>query len=194
LDCLNAGSNPAGYWPDNGDPALSTPMFILAAVLIIVANLLLWLGRRKRQAAGIPPGRIVYTDTGMMRKVEKPLYDAGLNLTGRPDYLVKRKGHWIPVEVKSGWSPSVPYESHVLQLAAYCILVERSTGQRPPYGILKYRNRSYEIEYTPQLENDLMNLLVEMRHQMRRGEAERSHDEPGRCARCGYRSMCDQAV
>jgi CRISPR-associated exonuclease Cas4 len=169
-------------------------MFILAVVLMIVANLLLWLARRKRHAAGIPPGRIVYTDTGMMRKVEKPLYDAALNLTGRPDYLVKRKGHWIPVEVKSGWSPSVPYESHVLQLAAYCILVERSTGQRPPYGILKYRNRSYEIEYTSQLENDLLNLLVEMRHQMRRGEAERSHDEPGRCARCGYRSMCDQVV
>jgi CRISPR-associated exonuclease Cas4 len=169
-------------------------MFIMAVVLIIAANLLLWLARRKRQAAGIPPGRIVYTDTGMMRKVEKPLYDASLNLTGRPDYLVKRKGHWIPVEVKSGWSPSVPYESHILQLAAYCILVERSTGQRPPYGILKYRNRSYEIEYTLQLENDLLNLLVEMRHQMRRGEAERSHDESARCARCGYRSLCDQVV
>jgi CRISPR-associated exonuclease Cas4 len=173
---------------------VSTPLFVLAIVLMIAANLLLWVARRKRQAAGIPPGRVVYTDTGAMHKVEKPLYDAGLNLTGRPDYLIKRKGAWIPVEVKSGWSPSVPYESHVLQLAAYCILVERSTGQRPPYGILKYRNRSFEIEYTPQLETDLLNLLVDMRHQVRRGEAGRSHESSARCARCGYRSMCDQVM
>jgi CRISPR-associated exonuclease Cas4 len=169
-------------------------MFVLAIVLMVAANLLLWLARRKRRSAGIPPGRIVYTDTGMMRKVEKPLYDSELNLTGRPDYLVKHKEYWIPVEVKSGWSPSIPYESHVLQLAAYCILVERSTGQRPPYGILKYRNRSYEIEYTPQLETDLLNVLAEMRYQIRKGEAERSHDVPARCARCGYRSMCDQVI
>jgi len=173
---------------------VSTVYLILAAVLFVAANLLLWWGRRKRQAAGIPPGRVVYTDTGAMRKVEKPLYDAELNLTGRPDYLVKRKGHWIPVEVKSGWSPSIPYESHVLQLAAYCLLVEKATGKRPPYGILKYRNRSYEIEYTQNLENDLMNLLVDMRQQMRRGEASRSHDASARCARCGYRTICDQAI
>jgi CRISPR-associated exonuclease Cas4 len=173
---------------------VNTPYLIAAVVLIIVANLLLWLGQRKRQAAGIPPGRVVYTDTGAMRKVEKPLYDAELNLTGRPDYLVKHKGCWVPVEVKSGWSPSIPYESHVLQLAAYCILIERSTGKRPPYGILKYRNRSYQIDYTPQLESELLNLLVEMRHQIRRGEAARSHDTAARCARCGYRSICDQAI
>jgi CRISPR-associated exonuclease Cas4 len=173
---------------------VSTPLLILAVILIIVSNVLLWLGRRKRQAAGIPPGRVVYTDTGAMRKVEKPLYDASLNLTGRPDYLVKRHGSWIPVEVKSGWSPPVPYESHILQLAAYCILVERATGKRPPYGIIKYRNRSFEIEYTPQVENDLLNILVEMRSQMRKGEASRSHETAARCMRCGFRSRCDQVL
>jgi CRISPR-associated exonuclease Cas4 len=166
----------------------------LAAVLMIIAGLLLWWGRRKRLAAGIPPGRVIYTDSGAMSKVEKPLYDAQLNLTGRPDYLIKRQGYWIPVEVKSAWSPSLPYENHVQQLAAYCLLVERATGKRPPYGILKYRNRAYEIVYTRQLETGLLNLLVEMRNQMRRGEADRSHDLPARCARCGYRSKCDQAI
>ncbi|HSV86818.1 MAG TPA: CRISPR-associated protein Cas4 [Levilinea sp.] len=173
---------------------MNTIYLVLAVVLMVVASLLLWWGRRKRLAAGIPPGRVVYSDTGAMREVEKPLYDAQLNLTGRPDYLVKRQGYWVPVEVKSGRTPSIPYESHVLQLAAYCILVERATGKRPPYGILKYRNRAYEIKYTLQLENDLLNLLVEMRQQMRRGEANRSHDLAARCTRCGYRTKCDQAI
>jgi CRISPR-associated exonuclease Cas4 len=173
---------------------VSSTYLIAALVLVIVANLLLWLGRRKRQAAGLPSGRVVYTDTGAMRKVEKPLYDAQLNLTGRPDYLVKQRSTWIPVEVKSGWAPSVPYDSHALQLAAYCALVERATGKRPPYGILKYRNRSFEVEFTQQLESDLMNLLVEMRNQIRRGEAARSHEMAARCSRCGYRSRCDQAI
>jgi CRISPR-associated exonuclease Cas4 len=165
-----------------------------AVFLLAVALLVLWISGRQRRASGLPTGEVVYSDTGSWRKVEKPLYDAQSGLTGRPDYLVEDQGLLIPIEVKSGRAPSLPYDSHIFQLAAYCLLVERTYGKRPPYGILRYRDRTFTIEFTSELENDLEALLVEIRQQERRGEADRSHQEPARCARCGFHSYCNQRL
>ena len=123
------------------------------------------------QSGGLPDGRVVAADTGVWRKLEKPLYDPDTGLTGRPDYVVERDGVWVPVEVKSGWAPSEPHEGHLFQLAAYCLLVEHAYGVRPPVGILHYRNRTFEIDYNPALEAELMVLLEELRVQSRKGEA-----------------------
>jgi CRISPR-associated exonuclease Cas4 len=170
-------------------------MPFLALVLILVAVLLFWQAGRQRKTSGLPGGRIIYTDTRAWGAVEKPLYDPVLNLTGKPDYLVKQSdGQIIPVEVKTGRTPTVPYDSHIFQLAVYCLLVERSLGKRPAYGLLHYPGRTFSIDYTPTLESSLLDSLAEMRQQERRGEAARSHDQPARCARCGYRTTCDQRL
>jgi CRISPR-associated exonuclease Cas4 len=100
----------------------------------------------------------------------------------------------VPVEVKSGWAPPTPRQNHVFQLAAYCLLVERSTGKRPPYGLIAYRNRTFAVDYTPELEARLTGLIVEIRRQEHLGEAHRSHEEPARCAACGYRSVCEEKL
>lgn len=163
-------------------------------LLLLAGALLLWLGARQRRASGLPAGRIIYDDSGGRIKVERPLYDSTLGLTGKPDYVIKQGETLIPVEVKSGFAPSRPYQGHIFQLAAYCLLLQRQTGNRPSYGVIQYRNRSFAIDYTTALENELMTLIGEMRYQERRGEADRSHQEPARCARCGYRSLCDQRL
>ena len=170
-------------------------MPILALILILVALFLLWQANRQRKAAGLPGGRIIFSDTGQWGKVEKPLYDANLNLTGKPDYLVQQSdGQIIPVEVKTGRTPASPYDSHIFQLASYCLLVERTLGKRPSHGILHYPGRTFAIDYTPALEAILLDHMAEMRTQERRGTADRSHEQPARCARCGYRSNCDQRL
>lgn len=169
-------------------------IYLLVAILILAALFLFWKASRQRKATGLPSGRVIYSDTRQWGKVEKPLYDPKSGLTGRPDYLVELQGFSIPVEVKSTFAPSEPYPSHVYQLAAYCFLVERTTGKRPPYGILHYRNRDFALDYTPELEANLQANLQEMRLQDRLGEADRSHAEPARCARCGYRAVCDQRL
>ncbi len=167
----------------------------LAGLLLALALLALWLAARQRKAAGLPEGRVIAADMGRWKRPEKPLYDAETGLTGRPDYLVEQRGVLIPVEVKSAWAPAEPREGHLFQLAAYCLLVERSSGKRPPYGILHYRNRTFAIEYTPGLEAELRALLDEMHEaQQRRGEAHRSHEEPSRCARCGYKGVCEEKI
>lgn len=167
---------------------------LLIPVLLLLALLLFWLAARQRSQAGLPGGRVIYVDTNAWRAPEKPLYDASLGLTGRPDYLVETEGHIIPVEVKSGRTPLAPYDSHILQLAAYCRLVERTYRQRPPYGILHYPAANFAVEYTPQLESALLDVLAAMRRDEHRREVPRSHEEPQRCERCGFRSICDQRL
>jgi len=166
----------------------------VALGLALLALLFLFVSSRQRKAAGLPSGRVVYSDTKTWGAVEKPLFDAELGLAGKPDYLVEHNGALVPVEVKSGWAPPSPRQSHVFQLAAYCLLVERSTGKRPPYGLIAYRNRTFAVDYTRQLEAELTNLIVAIHRQDRLGEAHRSHEEPARCRACGYRSVCDEKL
>ncbi len=142
----------------------------------------------------MPGGRVIYTDTKSWGKLEKPLYDAGLGLTGKPDYLIEQKGKYIPVEVKSGRAPDSPYDSHLYQLASYCYLVEKSYGVRPPYGIIHYENRDFAVDYTAELENSLLDILAEMRRDERRAEVERSHESASRCRGCGFREVCDEKL
>jgi CRISPR-associated exonuclease Cas4 len=169
-------------------------MLILAILLLLAAALLLWAASRQRRSAGLPGGRIIYTDTNRWGRLEKPLYHPELEITGKPDYLVEQGDVLIPVEVKSRRISRAPYDSHIYQLAAYCLLVQRAFGKRPPYGILHYANRTFAIDYTPELERALLGVLAEMRAQDRRRDVERSHDSAERCARCGFRSVCDQAL
>ena len=167
---------------------------IIAVLAISTALLLFWLAARQQKAAGLPGGRIIYADTSEWQPVEKPLYDPLLGITGKPDYLIQKGKQVIPVEVKSSRVMASPYDSHIFQLAAYCYLVERETGIRPKYGILHYPKRTFRIEYTSQLEDSLLELIAEIRYQERRTVVNRSHEEPRRCAACGYRKECKQTL
>jgi CRISPR-associated exonuclease Cas4 len=169
-------------------------IFYIALALLLLALLLFWQSGRTQRAAGLPGGRVIYTDTRAWGKVEKPLYDHMLGLTGKPDYLVEQNGRLIPVEVKSGRAPEAPYDSHIYQLAAYCLLVEKTMGRRPPYGIIHYQDRDFAVDYTHDLENALLDILAEMRRDERRDEVARSHESAARCTKCGFRNVCEQKL
>lgn len=176
--------------------------------LLALGLLLLWLAQRGRTRSGLPQGRVIYTDTGGWNRLERPLFSRELLLTGKPDYLVADGANVIPVEVKSSRAPALrrslsraesrdsgqaqPYLSHILQLAAYCLLVEECYRRRPPYGIIKYADHAFEVDYTPELENELLDTLDDMRDDLNNGDAPRNHDEPRRCRACGYREQCGQ--
>ena len=169
-------------------------MQYLALVLLLISLLLFWFSARQRKTAGIPGGRIIYTDTRGWGKLEKPLYDAALGLTGKPDYLVERDETIVPVEVKSGQAPTAPYDSHIFQLAAYCLLVDKTYHKRPPQGIIHYANRDFSVEYTAELEEGLLDLVAEMKRSGMRKDVARSHSNAQRCAKCGFQKNCDQKL
>jgi CRISPR-associated exonuclease Cas4 len=79
-------------------------------------------------------------------------------------------------------------------LAAYCLLVEKTYGKRPPYGIIHYSNRDFAVDYTSQLESALLDHLADMRRDELRKEVPRSHEDAARCRRCGFRKVCDQSL
>jgi CRISPR-associated exonuclease Cas4 len=169
-------------------------MLIVAVLLLLVALVLFWRSQRVRQKSGLPPGRIVYSDPQLWGKSEKPFYDVETQLTGKPDYLISQGMTMIPVEVKSHYAPAEPYPSHVYQLLAYCFLVQQETGQRPPHGILQYRNRTFEVAYGHEQEAALLDLIEQMREDDRTKNCPRSHEERIRCQRCGFRHVCDQKL
>ena len=163
--------------------------------LLFVALLLWFLSQRVSQATGLPAGRVVYTDTGGWGRVEKPLFSDRLGLTGKPDYLVREGESLIPVEVKSGNAPKGgPYESHVYQLAAYCALVAEAYDRRPRYGLIKYADKILAVDYTSQLETDLLNLLDAIREDGDADDVPRSHDSAARCRACGFGEVCEERL
>ncbi|MEZ0397390.1 MAG: CRISPR-associated protein Cas4 [Anaerolineales bacterium] len=170
-----------------------TSLYVALSLLLLA--LLLWLiSGRQRRLARLPGGRIIYTDTRAWGKLEKPLYDPLLGLTGKPDYLIEQDGRLIPVEVKTGRTPAAPYDSHIFQLAAYCLLVEKTYGKRPAYGIIHYPDRDFAVDYTPALESALLDLLAELRRDQTRGQVHRSHEDERRCRGCGFRGVCEERL
>lgn len=169
----------------------------LLLIALILSGLGLWLliwARAARRGTGLPEGRVTYVDTGAWDRCERPLFSDRHRLTGRPDYLVQSKEGVIPVEVKSGAAPRQPYRAHLLQLAAYCLLVEEQEGREPPHGILKYDDRAFEIEYTPALRSALLDTLEAIRKDLHARDVGRSHDEARRCQGCGYREQCEERI
>lgn len=144
--------------------------------------------RRSRLVAG----DVSYVDRA---GVDAPLMVSRIvPLQGRPDYVVEREGAAIPVEVKTGATPRHPYASHVLQLAAYCYLVNETRGKRPPFGVLSYPERQFEVAYTPELEDEMLRHLLKIQLAIRTGEAHRSHQNPRRCLGCSRRDGCPERL
>jgi CRISPR-associated exonuclease Cas4 len=169
----------------------------LLLVALLLAGLGLWLLVRSaaaRRHTGLPLGRVTYVDTGAWDRCERPLFSNRHRLTGRPDYLVRGREGVVPVEIKSGTAPEQPYPAHVLQLAAYCLLVEEQEGQAPPYGILKYSDHAFEVDYTPGLRAELLRTLDGIRRDLGARDVDRDHDDPRRCQGCGFRERCDQRL
>jgi CRISPR-associated exonuclease Cas4 len=169
-------------------------MLIAGLLSLLIAFILFFISGRQRRASGLPSGRVIYTDTRAWGIVEKPLFDKDLGLTGKPDYLIEHDSKIIPVEVKTGRTPESPYDSHIFQVAVYCLLVQKTYGKRPSYGIIHYPARDFAVDYTPDLENSLLDLLAEMRINEHRSEVARSHEDAQRCPRCGFRQVCDQRL
>jgi CRISPR-associated exonuclease Cas4 len=167
----------------------------LLLVFVAMAGLLLLRAQSLRDKSGLPDGSIIYTDTGTWFRNEEPLYSTELRLAGKPDYLVQQEnGEIIPVEIKSGNAPDRPWPGHILQLAAYCLLVEDNYGVRPSFGILQYNDDAFTVAYSAELEEDLFDTLEEMRRDSEIENVDRSHDEVSKCSACGFNERCEQAL
>jgi CRISPR-associated exonuclease Cas4 len=145
-----------------------------------------------RQVHGINEGKIDYVDA--LDGNTKMLASEKYGLRGRPDYILEKDGEYVPVEVKTGRIPKGPLFSHILQLAAYCLLLEEKNDRPPKYGIIRYSNIQHEIEYTNELKKILLSKLTEMKEIMVTKEAHRNHKRPNKCRGCSRREICPEKL
>jgi CRISPR-associated exonuclease Cas4 len=167
---------------------------LVALALIALAIILLLRASSLRGTTGLPSGRVVFSDTGEERRDVRPLFSERYGLAGKPDYLVRTGEGLVPVEVKPERTDAEPRESHLLQVLAYCLLLEEMQGKKPPYGLLHYKHDTFRVDYNRETRARLLSVLEEMRESLKREEVHRNHEQPARCRRCAYREVCDESL
>ena len=172
----------------------SVSLLVVTLVVAVIGLVSLVLSWRNQQAASLPIQRVVYRDTDGWRRVEDTLVSRRYGLVGKPDYVIEDRDGLVPVEVKPTRHAETPYLSDVLQLVAYCLLLEDVWGQAPKRGLLRYAEHTFAVDYTPAIREVLLDTLAEMREQMTASDVSRDHDEPGRCRACGVRAHCEQRL
>ncbi len=184
-------------FPEN--ELLGNIMEVSALTWLMVATLILWRELyienrvwKERKSIQLPEGQIIYTDLddGTSEIMESTLY----GIRGRPDHILLKDGHYIPVELKTGRTPRGPLFSHIVQLGAYCLILEDITRKSPPYGILKYPERSFEIEFTEELKEIVLKKRDELLRDLEKGEAHRNHHRVGKCRACSRRRICPERL
>ena len=160
-------------------------VLVVAAVVFGTALYFLWLGRRSRHE-----GALVWADT---RSDGETLRSDRYRLAGRPDEVRRlADGTLIPIELKSRAAPigGIP-RSHRVQVGAYCLLLEESSGRTPPYGLLRYAGGA---EWRVSFDDELRNEVLALRRAVDRPYQGEATPSAARCRRCPWRSGCDRAV
>ena len=143
------------------------------------------------RANGLVEGELMYSD---LDKPGDTLRSEKYDLSGRPDYIVRKDAEYIPVEVKTGRTPDTPHDSHIMQLGVYCILVEEKYGIRPTRGVLQYPERTFEVPFTNEFRDRVLETTLKMRWAEMTGAAHRTHNQPGKCRGCSRREACAERL
>src|SRR5262249_14868168 len=160
-------------------------LFVALFLLVAIGVVVLVISRRLGLESGMPGGEGFYEDAS--GQAQEQFVSKRLLMSGKPDNLAKDTcGHLIPIEVKSGDAPVAgrPYDSRLVQLAAYCFALEDVVQPAIPYGLIRCRNRTSRVANTDELRARLMDVIAQMRRLMARGGAQRNHNQGARCNRC----------
>ena len=163
---------------------------MLLVALLSCLLLVGWLSRRARSdRAGLGLRNEVIVAADDSSNPTPTLYSTRYRLVGRPDQLVRAGRILIPVEHKP--RARRLQDSHILQVAAQCLLVEDVYGIRPTHGLVIVGGGQPErVDFTPDLERRVLATMADMRSYLREGV------EPGpqwiapKCGSCSYREEC----
>src|SRR5262249_22767407 len=140
-------------------------IFLVLAVVTYV--LLRRLANDRRRTLGIGRGQVIAADDAELGIAT--LRSTQLGLVGRPDQIMRVGKAFVPVEQKP--TARHLYPSHVMQVAAQCILVHERYGVRPPFGVLVLQGgRSERVMFTPRLERRVLETMRSMRQILTTGE------------------------
>ena len=164
------------------------PLELLGLAAAGVGCLLAGVVSLRRRATDRRWGGLVAIEAG--RPVT--LRSARYQLLGRPDAVRRRPdGALVPVELKRRPAPSRgPFPSHLVQLGAYCLLIEEETGRPPPFGVLRYADRELVLPWDGRWRAEVLATLRAASSPYD-GSADPS---PAKCARCPWAPSCDVSL
>jgi CRISPR/Cas system-associated exonuclease Cas4 (RecB family) len=165
---------------------------VTTLVLLLAAGVLAYvalgvLQTHRRNSIGLNGSTVLAADDS---RIGSPTLRAErLRLVGRPDQLVSIGRQVIPVEQKP--RARRVQDSHVLQVAAGCLLVSEVYGVRPAFGVLVLANgRQHRVAFTPDLEQRLLQTLARMHALLDSNQQPRPRWLGARCQACGLFSRC----
>ena len=170
---------------------------LVALLILVLALVIIWAIYRALSPKAIPgpvvavDGPVTSATVGRVAIMSSQIH----GLVGRPDELQRSPdGRVVPVEVKSSRRPSHGrplYFSHVLQLYAYCQIVEDRYGAAPPYGLLIYSDGiPRKVAWDDRARQELSAWVARFREPYG-GEA---LPTVPKCRNCSYLPVCYQAV
>jgi CRISPR-associated exonuclease Cas4 len=193
------------FAPAGADNQIGVTLICLAVVALLALLVLLFNefrarrraprpARQEQQAAQrqaarhLPEGKIVYQDAD---GTGQPLLATSYPLSGKPDYvIVAPDGTPIPVELKLTIASEEPQRHHVMQLAAYFVILEDLHAQPPAYGVLRYANKDFTIPYTDALKRQVLRRLAELERCDEQHPPLLSHQLPSKCQTCPFQPIC----
>jgi CRISPR-associated exonuclease Cas4 len=160
---------------------------VLLLLVVAVYPLLGRWSRTERAQVGLSSGTIETTDDSADRA--PTLRSSRYGLVGRPDQLVRVGSALIPVEQKP--KARRLHQSHILQVAAQCLLVQEVYRIRPPYGIVVLAGGSrHQVEFSPALELRLLDTMARMRAMLDATAPPKPFWAEGKCRACAFRHTC----
>lgn len=179
------------------NPSLSRFFEILALLWIIIANLLFYRSINVYENIIIKKSKYVPVDSeivyiGRNRKGEE-ISSEKYGIRGTPDYIIKINEDYIPIEEKTSNLKSPPFH-HVIQLTAYCMLVEDKYKKTPPYGILRYKEKEFKVPYEERWKKKTLELKENILRDIEKEEAHRNHDNKKKCENCLRREFCPERL
>jgi len=143
----------------------------------------------RHRALGLPEGELVYEDAdGQGESLSSSAYP----LVGKPDYVVKlADGRPVPIELKLNvHDVTAPHSNHMIQLAAYCLILEDYFVQAPTHGILRYADREFTVEYTPALKKKVIRLMTAMARCSEQQPPPLASQRAPKCRICTFQAIC----
>ena len=141
--------------------------------------------------------RLIASDVGIGPALI--LRDDDLGLCGKPDYLLEMneagERRFVPVEVKPARQSQRLFDSDRIQIGAYLMALRATMGNRASHiGYVRYRTRTFEVALSPDLEQEVRQLVAALRRGRTARVVHRSHSVSARCRACPVRQHCDEAL
>jgi len=113
-----------------------------------------------------------------------------LGLSGKLDLLIISPHGFFPVDFK--YTRGRPHRNHIFQLAGYAMLVEEKYGTHVGTGFIYLApvQEIVAVNLTPQLKENTLSLLGEIRQMIGEGILPPPTPMRSRCEECEFRNYC----